>query len=94
MLPTQRQAATLLALALALTSAPAAAQTRSINEVQLNDLRTMKDKVVALANAFPESAFAWRPMEGTRSFREVLPMSPRRGIPRPQCSAAPCRQDR
>jgi hypothetical protein len=76
MLPTQRHAATLLALALALGSAPAAAQTPSLTQIQLNDIRTMKDKFVGLANAIPENAYDWRPMEGAnppvRSVKEVV----------------------
>jgi hypothetical protein len=66
--------AVLLALAIA---APAAAQAPpSLEQIQLNDIRGMKEKFVGLANAFPEAAYAYRPMLGAepavRSTKEVL----------------------
>ncbi|MSR22633.1 MAG: DinB family protein [Gemmatimonadetes bacterium] len=54
------------------TAAPLGAQTSSLKEVQVADLRTMKDKFVALAEVFPEDRYDWRPMEGVRSVKEVL----------------------
>jgi hypothetical protein len=54
------------------TAAPLTAQARSVNEVQIADLRTMKDKFVGLAEEFAEDQYDWRPMEGVRSVREVL----------------------
>lgn len=41
-------------------------------DVQLADLKTMKDKFVSLGGAFPADKFDWMPMEGVRSVREVL----------------------
>jgi len=48
------------------------AQVQSWREVQVGDIGTMKDKWMALAGAFDESDFDWRPMDGVRSVREVL----------------------
>ena len=65
-----------LGLALALLAGPVAAQTPTLSQIQLNDIRTMKDKFVGLANAIPETAYDWRPMEGAnppvRSVKEVF----------------------
>ena len=36
------------------------------------DLEVMEEKFVALAEAFPEDTYTWRPMEGVRSVSEVL----------------------
>lgn len=41
-------------------------------QVQVDDIRTMHDKFRALAGAFDESQYDWRPMEGVRSVGEVL----------------------
>lgn len=38
----------------------------------LAQLKEVQGKVEALADAFPDDAYAWRPMEGVRSTREVL----------------------
>jgi hypothetical protein len=70
MISAPRLAAVLLAVAL--TAAPAAGQTASVEQIQLNDLRGMKDKVVGLANAIPEGLYEWRPMVGVRSVEDVL----------------------
>jgi hypothetical protein len=72
MISTPRQAAMLIALALALVAAPAGAQVPSLSAMQLNDIRGMKDKFVGLANAIPEGQYDWRPMEGVRSTKEVV----------------------
>ena len=53
-------------------NAPAHAQSRSLKEVQVADLRTMKDKFVGLAEAFPADKYGWTPMEGVRSVKDVL----------------------
>ena len=53
-------------------AAPASAQSRSIKDVQVADLRTMKDKFVSLGDAFPMETYDWRPMEGVRSVKDVL----------------------
>ena len=66
-------AATCLSLTLSAGSiAQAHAQTRSLQEVQVADLRTMKDKFVGLAEAFPADKYGWMPMEGVRSVKDVL----------------------
>ena len=36
------------------------------------DLEQMRDKFLSLAEAFPEETWAWAPMEGTRSVRDVM----------------------
>jgi glutathione S-transferase len=36
------------------------------------DLQTMQDKYLALAQAFPQEKYTWRPMDGVRSVAEVL----------------------
>ncbi len=48
------------------------AQTPSWKDVQVEDIRTMHGKFRALAEAFEESQYDWRPMDGVRSVREVL----------------------
>lgn len=47
-------------------------QVTSWQEVQVEDIRTMHGKFKALAEAFSEEQYDWRPMEGVRSVREVL----------------------
>lgn len=63
-----------LLIALLAIAGPAAAQTKSTNEIELADLRAMKDKFVGLAGAFPQDKYDWRPMEGVRSVKDVLIM--------------------
>ena len=60
----------LVLVALALCAGTASAQ--NPREVQLNDIRTMKEKFVGLANEFPEFLYDWRPMEAVRSVKDVL----------------------
>ena len=36
------------------------------------DLDAMREKFIALAEAFPEDTYTWRPMDGVRSVSEVL----------------------
>ena len=36
------------------------------------DIEVMRDKFLALADAFPEDKYTWRPMDGVRSVSEVL----------------------
>jgi hypothetical protein len=38
----------------------------------LTQAGTAKDKILGLANALPEDAYAWRPMEGVRSTAELF----------------------
>lgn len=48
------------------------AQTPTWQDVQVSDIEGMHEKFKALAGAFDESQYDWRPMEGVRSVREVL----------------------
>jgi hypothetical protein len=48
------------------------AQTQSWKDVQVADIEDMHGKFTQLAEAFDESQYDWRPMEGVRSVREVL----------------------
>jgi hypothetical protein len=41
-------------------------------QVQQKDIDGLRKKFMALARAVPADKLAWRPMEGTRSFREVF----------------------
>jgi hypothetical protein len=41
-------------------------------QVQQRDIDGLRKKFMALARAVPAGKLAWRPMEGTRSFREVF----------------------
>lgn len=41
-------------------------------QVQKEDIDGLRQKVMALAKAVPAAKLGWRPMEGTRSFREVF----------------------
>lgn len=46
--------------------------TKAAAEAQIADLEAMQEKFVALAEAFPEELYDWRPMEGVRSVQDVL----------------------
>lgn len=48
------------------------AQVQSWQDVQVEDIRQMHEKFRGLAEAFDESQYDWRPMDGVRSVREVL----------------------
>ena len=48
------------------------AQMQSWKDVQVADIEQMLGKFKGLAEAFDESQYDWRPMEGVRSVREVL----------------------
>ena len=48
------------------------AQAPSWQDVQVSDIETMHGKFKQLAEAFDESQYDWRPMDGVRSVREVL----------------------
>ena len=63
---------TLVVAALAL-AAPAAAQTREgLMGDLIKDVSDLEKKVVGLAKAMPEAAWAWRPGDGVRSTSEVF----------------------
>lgn len=51
------------------------AQMHSWKDVQVQDIETMKGKFAGLAEAFDESQYDWRPMDGVRSVREVLALA-------------------
>ena len=63
-----------------LPSAPLRAQTAvsdsaefaAWRQVQQADIDALRKKLMALAKAVPADKLTWRPMEGTRSFREVF----------------------
>ncbi len=44
----------------------------AVKSAYLADLDGMRGKFVALAQAFPQDKYTWRPMEGVRSVSEVL----------------------
>ena len=44
----------------------------SMKDAQVADLQTMKDKFTSLGAAFSEEQFSWKPMDGTRSVKDVL----------------------
>ena len=44
------------------------------------DLEVMREKFLALAEAFPEDTYTWRPMDGVRSVSEVLMLHCRRRL--------------
>ena len=46
--------------------------TKNAVETQIADLEGMRDKFLALADAFPEDLYDWSPMEGVRSVRDVM----------------------
>ena len=62
-----------IALALLTLGPPLRAQTREglVGDL-LRDLGQVENKIVGLAKALPESAWAWRPAEGVRSTHEVF----------------------
>jgi hypothetical protein len=48
------------------------AQVQSLKDYHIADVENLRSKFVGLAEAFPEDRYDWRPMEGTRSVRDVL----------------------
>ena len=60
-------------LALLLFAAPLAAQdTSPAKQAYINDLTSVENKYVQLAEAMPDESYAWRPGEGVRSVGEVF----------------------
>lgn len=63
----------IIATALVIAALPLAAQTRDgVMGELMKDTAAVEKKVLALANAMPESMYAWRPGPGVRSAGEVL----------------------
>jgi hypothetical protein len=60
------------AQARAQTAAADSAEFAAWRKVQTQDVEGLRRKFMALAKALPTAKLAWRPMEGTRSFREVF----------------------
>ena len=54
------------------TAVADSAEFASWRQVQKEDIDLLRKKFMALAKAVPAAKLAWRPMEGTRSFREVF----------------------
>jgi hypothetical protein len=48
------------------------AQVQNLKDFHVADVENLRSKFVGLAVAFPEDQYDWRPMEGTRSVRDVL----------------------
>lgn len=65
-------AATIAATAPATSAQYLGGGTKTAAETQIADLEQVRDKFLALAEAFPDSLYGWRPMEGVRSVRDVL----------------------
>jgi hypothetical protein len=70
----RRRSAWHVAAAAAVMMLPSAlsAQVQTLKDFHLADVENLRSKLVGLATVFPEDRFDWRPMEGTRSVREVL----------------------
>lgn len=51
---------------------PARAQARGVMADLVKDVTEVEGKIVGLANAIPESAWAWRPAPGVRTVAEVF----------------------
>jgi hypothetical protein len=66
-----RNAAWALALAMMLPSS-LHAQAQTLREYHVAAVENLQSKFVALAGAIPEERYDWRPMDGTRSVRDVL----------------------
>ncbi len=54
------------------TAVADSAEFASWRQVQKEDIDLLRKKFMALAKAVPAAKLVWRPMEGTRSFREVF----------------------
>jgi hypothetical protein len=61
------------AVAVAMLLPPALrAQVQTLKDFHVADVENLRSKFVGLAVAFPEDRYGWKPMEGTRSVRDVL----------------------
>lgn len=48
------------------------AQVQTLKDFHVADVENLRSKFAQLAMAFPEERYDWKPMEGTRSVRDVL----------------------
>ena len=76
----KRMMAGALLCAVTTIALPFAATAQSWQDVQVADIETMRDKFVGLAQAFDESQYDWRPMDGVRSVGEVLGLAVAEGL--------------
>jgi hypothetical protein len=68
-----RSAAWCLAAMMVMMIPPSlSAQVQSLKDFHVGDVENLRSKFLGLATAFPEDRYDWRPMEGTRSVRDVL----------------------
>jgi hypothetical protein len=74
-MPVKSIRAALVAVLVVVIPSATAAQMQSWKDVQVADIQTMKDKFIGLAEAFDESMYDYRPMEGVRSVRDVLALA-------------------
>lgn len=82
----------LLVATLAAPAAVGAQGKLSMKDAQVEDLKTMKDKFAGLAEAFPDGAWDWQPMEGTRSVKDVVALMVAEGNLFPALWGAPAVQ--
>jgi hypothetical protein len=64
----------------------------SMKDAQVQDLKTMKEKFAGLANAIPQDKWDWRPMDGTRSVKDVLALMVAEGNLFPRVWGTPAAQ--
>jgi DinB superfamily len=64
-------AGTASAQSMAATTGPSIS-IETLRATGLRDMQVMQDKIMALAEEIPESKYDYRPMDGTRSVRDVL----------------------
>lgn len=69
----------------AITPAPVEGQylgggEKTAAEVQVADIEQVRDKFLALARAFPDRLYDWRPMDGVRSPRQVFVLMASEGV--------------
>ena len=57
------------------------AQIQTLKDYHVADVADLRSKFVGLATAFPEDRYDWKPMEGTRSVRDVLVFPVNWGLP-------------
>ena len=82
----RRSFTALVLVSMVAAAAPASAQdvltkesAATVKAAFVTDLDALKAKFVALAQAFPQDKYSWRPMEGVRSVNEVLMLAAMEG---------------